>query len=447
MSDSPENPSGRWGPRGAQGPADEPGARPAPLAAPPLDLTAESGATADGPRPRRRWVRRSALGLSALVLAAAGTGWLLYAKLDGNIRTDPDTRNELEKYEAERPKSEPGGAENVLLIGSDRRSGENNGRYGEDNGTQRSDTAILLHAAADRRSATAVSIPRDLMVRIPGCKRSDGKQSEPQFIQFNWAFEFAGAACTIRTVEKMTGIRVDHHMIVDFTGFKKMVDAVDGVDVCLERSVNDDEAHLRLPAGWQTLRGEEALGYVRARKTLGDGSDTQRMERQQQFLAALVNKVHSNGVLLHPGRLYPLLDAATSSLTTDEDLASLRGLYEWVRGMRSIPTAKVQFLTVPRQEYRYDPDRDELVQPDAEQLFRQLGTDRPVTVRPTTAPSSPAPGTSAAPGRARETAGTPAPGPASGSRRNSAEGASNGPAAPSATPTFRGTTAERGICR
>ncbi|MEV5597240.1 LCP family protein [Streptomyces sp. NPDC052496] len=435
MSDSPEHPSGRPEPRGPQAPAGEKGARTPPLAAPPLNLSAESGATATGPRPGRRWVRWTALGLSGLMLAAAGAGWLLYNKLDGNIRTDHDTRNELEKYEAERPRSQPGGAENVLLIGSDRRSGENHGKYGPDSGTQRSDTTILLHAAADRRSATAVSIPRDLMAHIPGCKRSDGKQSAPQFTQFNWAFEFAGAACTIRTVEKMTGIRIDHHMIVDFAGFKKMVDAVDGVDVCLERPVKDDEAHLRLPAGWQTLRGEDALGYVRARKSLGDGSDTQRMERQQQFLAALVNKVQSNGVLLHPGRLYPLLDAATSSLTTDEDLASLRGLYEWVRGMRSIPTDKVQFLTVPRQEYRYDTDRDELVQPDAEQLFRQLGRDRPVTVRPLSASPSPAPGASAGPERARGAAAGPHKGAAAGS------------AVPSATPTFRGTTAERGICR
>ncbi|MEN2419613.1 LCP family protein [Streptomyces rimosus] len=428
MTDSPENPSGRPGP---QGPAGETGAQDAPLAAPPLDLTAESGATSTGPGPRRRWLRWAAVGLSALVLALAGLGWLVYTKLDGNIRTDSDTRNELEKYEAERPKSEPGGAENVLLIGTDRRSGENSGKYGPDNGTQRSDTTILLHASADRRSATAVSIPRDLMVQIPECKRSDGKQSAPQFNQFNWAFEFAGAACSIRTVEKMTGIRIDHHMIVDFTGFKKMVDAVDGVDVCLERPVKDDEAHLRLPAGWQTLRGEDALGYVRARKSLGDGSDTQRMERQQQFLAALVNKVQSNGVLLNPRRLYPLLDAATSSLITDEDLASLRGLYEWVRGLRSIPTEKVQFLTVPRQEYRYNADRDELAQPAAERLFRQLGKDRPVSVRPTSTPPSPAP---------------PGPGPASGPREDSANGSAGSSPSPS-EPTFQGTTAERGICR
>ncbi|NUK13658.1 LCP family protein, partial [Streptomyces lunaelactis] len=150
-------------------------------------------------------------------------------------------------------------------------------------------------------------------------------------VQFNWAFQFAGAACTIRTVEKMSRIRIDHHMIIDFVGFKKMVDAVHGVEVCLPRPVNDVAAHLVLPAGRQTLHGEAALGYVRARKSLGNGSDTQRMERQQQFLGALVKKVQSNGVLLNPTRMYPLLDAATSSLTTDEDLASLTGLYELVR--------------------------------------------------------------------------------------------------------------------
>ncbi len=108
---------------------------------------------------------------------------------------------------------------------------------------------------------------------------------------FNQAFQLGGSACTIRTVEKLTDIRVDHHVVVDFHGFKEMVDAVDGVEVCLREPVDDQAAKLRLPAGRVTLNGEQALGYVRARKTLGDGSDTERMERQQRFLGALVNKV------------------------------------------------------------------------------------------------------------------------------------------------------------
>lgn len=383
VTDRPDTPAASRGPD-----EDPPGRNPAPQGPAPTG-TAAAGTTPPtapaGPgsfeSPKRHWMRWTALGLSVVILALAGLGWLVYSKLSGNIRTDSATQNELERYEAERPPAESKDAQNILLIGSDDRGG-GNGEYGADTGTQRSDTTILLHLAADRTSATAVSIPRDLMAEIPRCRRSDGERTEPRSAVFNSAFETAGAACTIRTVENMTGIRVDHHMIVDFTGFKKMVDAVDGVEVCLPRAVHDRAAHLSLPAGRQVLRGEEALGYVRVRKSLGNGSDTQRMERQQRFLAALVKKVYSNGVLLNPGRLYPVLDAATSSLTTDKDLASLKGLYDLVRSMRDIPAEQVRFLTVPRQAYAYDVNRDELVQPDADRLFTRLRKDRPVSVRP-----------------------------------------------------------------
>ncbi|QEU97583.1 LCP family protein [Streptomyces kanamyceticus] len=333
-------------------------------------------------RRRRRWLRYGAIGVAVLVLAAGGVGWAAYQKLNGNITKDTDAAAELARYEKERPTPLVHDAQNILLIGSDTRAGRGNKKYGRDPGTQRSDTTILLHLAADRQSATAVSIPRDVMVDIPSCRRTDGSRTRAQFAQFNWAFEFGGTACTIRTIEKLTKIRVDHHMVVDFAGFKGMVDAVDGVQVCLRAPMNDTDAHVKLAAGKQTLNGEQALGYVRARKSLGNGSDTDRMDRQQEFLGALVNKVQSNDVLLNPAKLYPVLDAATSSLTTDPALASLRGLYELVRGMRNIPTERVQFLTVPRQSYSYDANRDELVEPAAEELFTRLRTDTPVQVTP-----------------------------------------------------------------
>ncbi|MFE7752002.1 LCP family protein [Streptomyces sp. NPDC057428] len=352
----------------------------------------ESGSGKDGdgtwaarPEPdgrKRHWLRWTALAASFLVLVAAGVGWWLYNKLDGNITTDTSAAAELKAYEKDRPLPVAHDAQNILLIGSDTRSGDNSAYGRDDGGSQRSDTTILLHLAADRRSATAVSIPRDLMSEIPSCHTEGGKATKAQFAQFNWAFELGGTACTIRTVENMTGIRVDHHMVVDFAGFKDMVDAVDGVEVCLKEPVDDPDAHLKLPAGRQKLEGEEALGYVRARKSIGNGSDTERMDRQQKFLGALVNKMQSNGVLLNPTRLYPVLDAATKSLTTDPGLDSLRDLYDLVRGMRNVPTEKVQFLTVPRQAYRADANRDELVQPAADRLFTQLRKDEPVAVVP-----------------------------------------------------------------
>ncbi|MEW2079640.1 LCP family protein [Streptomyces sp. NPDC013433] len=331
-------------------------------------------------RRRRRWACGTGLAVALVLLAAAGAGWAVYRKLEGNITPDEAAAAELARYEEERPAALAEGARNILLIGSDSRSGDENRRYGRDAGTERSDTVILLHLSAGRRGATAVSVPRDLMVEVPGCRRPDGSRSEPMFTMFNSAFALGGSACTIRTVEKLTDIRVDHHVVVDFAGFKDMVDAVDGVEVCLREPVDDEDAELKLPAGRVTLNGEQALGYVRARKTLGDGSDTSRMERQQRFLGALVNKVSGNDVLLNPVKLYPVLDAATSSLTTDPGLASLRSLYDLARGLREIPTEGVRFLTVPREPYAGNADRDQLAQPAAEKLFERLRRDAPVQV-------------------------------------------------------------------
>ncbi|MFC9033614.1 LCP family protein [Streptomyces arboris] len=388
------------------GPEDEPGPVTEPEPAPEDDTPQDSGDedkgedkpnAADAPgvqtwadqpkdgsasRRKRPWLRWAALGASFLVLISAGAGWWLYKKLDGNITTDTSAAAELKVYEKERPTPVVMDAQNILLIGSDSRSGDNSEYGRDDGGSQRSDTTILLHLAADRKSATAVSLPRDLMVEIPSCRTGDDKETRERFAQFNSAFELGGTACTIRTVERLTGIRIDHHMVVDFNGFKDMVDAVDGVKICLDEPIDDKDARLELPAGPQTLNGEEALGYVRARKTLGDGSDTERMERQQRFLGALVNKMQSNGVLLNPTRLYPVLDAATKSLTTDPGLDSLRDLYDLVRSMRDVPTDQVQFLTVPRQPYRENRNRDELVEPDASELFKQLREDKPVAVVP-----------------------------------------------------------------
>lgn len=364
-------------------------------------------------RRRRRWTKGSALGLAVLVMGAAGAGWAVYAKLSSNITADEAAAAELARYERERPTELVRGAQNILLIGSDTRAGDGNSRYGRDLGSERSDTTILLHLAADRRSATAVSLPRDLMVDIPGCLQADGTRSEPVFAMFNHAFQVGGSACTIRTVEKLTDIRIDHHIVVDFSGFKDMVDAVDGVRVCLKEPIDDKAAELKLPAGEVTLDGEQALGYVRARKSLGNGSDTERMERQQRFLGALADKVKSNGVLLNPVKLYPVLDAATSSLTTDPGLASLRSLYQLVRGLRHIPTGRMQFLTVPRESYVYDANRDQLVEPEAEKLFKLLRADQPVAVAKNV------------PGQAPQ---------------------ANGESAPSPAPTFSGNTAAEHTC-
>ncbi|WP_406199106.1 LCP family protein [Kitasatospora sp. NBC_01560] len=429
---------------------------------PPGDAPADPDSPPAPRRRRRRWLMITAGALAFLLVACGTLLWIAYRKLDGNIQTDSATDRLLARLEAERPSRTAGakGAENILLIGSDDRTGAN-ASYGEVGG-QRSDTTILLHVSADRRHATAVSIPRDVMVTVPACEKPDGTRSRSALLQFNAAFETGGPACSIRTVEQLSGIRVDHYVILDFTGFKAMVDAVGGVEVCVPQAIHDKDAKLDLPAGRQTLHGEQALGYVRARETLGDGSDTQRMGRQQQFLAALIRKVQSQGVLLNPTRLWPLLDAATSSVKADGGLSSLGALYDLTQDLRGIPSANVVFLTAPRRPYRFDSDRDEFVQPQTTQLFTALRDDRPVAVRPpgpggpgsgtstgagtgprptATAAAKPGPGVSPAP-TAAPTAG-PTAGPSTGAGADRAAGAS-----PSSTepPSFEGRTADVDAC-
>ncbi|WP_371518588.1 LCP family protein [Kitasatospora sp. NBC_01300] len=420
------------------------------------------------PRRRRRWLMITAGVVAFLLVATGALLWIAYRTLDGNIRTDSDTDRLLARLEAERPSRTAGakGSENILLIGSDDRSGTNS-TYGGEPGTQRSDTTILLHLAADRKHATAVSIPRDVMVTVPACEKPDGTRSKAGLMQFNWAFEMGGAACSIRAVEQLSGIRIDHYVILDFNGFKTMVNAIGGVEVCVPQAIHDKDARLDLPAGRQTLHGEQALGYVRARESLGDGSDTQRMGRQQQFLAALVRKVQSQGVLLNPARLWPVLDAATSSVKADGGLSSLGALYDLTQDLRDIPSADVVLLTAPRRPYRYDSDRDEFVQPQTTQLFTALRDDRSVAVRPPG--SAPSPGAGAGVGAGAgagvgagaspnpvATGTSPSPaatGAGTGAGSDGAAGAAGAAGAPAkaspsadASPTFEGRTADVDAC-
>ncbi|MFD0278742.1 LCP family protein [Kitasatospora sp. NPDC127111] len=422
---------------------------------PPGDAPADPDSPTAPRRRRRRWLMITA-GVLAFLLVACGTLlWIAYRKLDGNIQTDSATDRLLARLEAERPSRTAGakGAQNILLIGSDDRTGTN-ASYGAAGG-QRSDTTILLHLAADRRHATAVSIPRDVMVTVPSCEKPDGTRTRPALMQFNAAFETGGPACSIRAVEQLSGIRIDHYVILDFTGFKAMVDAVDGVEVCVPQAIHDKDAKLDLPAGRQTLHGEQALGYVRARETLGDGSDTQRMGRQQQFLAALIRKVQSQGVLLNPAKLWPLLDAATSSVKADGGLSSLGALYDLTQDLRGIPSADVVFLTAPRRPYRFDSDRDEFVQPQTTQLFTALRDDRPIAVHPPAATPAATPG--ATPGTTTSaTASGPASAAVSATTFASASSGRTPDAGPDRTagtspsptvpPSFEGRTADVDAC-
>ena len=364
---------------------------------PPDSRPGASGVGGTPPKRRRRRVLRwVALGLGVILVAGVTTAWFGYRKLNRNITTDRTTETLLGPAEA-RPTVAPVAydAENILIIGSDTRAGPN-GSYGDPDGGARSDTTILLHLSQDRTRAVAMSIPRDAMVQIPSCLLPGGKHTDATFAQFNWAYSFGGTACTIRTVENLTRVRIDHFMVIDFNGFKNMVNAIGGVQVCLAKPVADRDAQLYLPAGRQTVNGTQALGFVRVRETIGDGSDTERMGRQQQFLSSLMQKVESDGVLLNPTKLFPLLDAATSAITVDPGLNTVSKLYDLASSLKSMAADRLVLLTAPREPYVNDSNRDQFQQPQADRLFQEIRDDRPITlggtpgaVTPTTAPAEP----------------------------------------------------------
>ncbi len=148
-------------------------------------------------------------------------------------------------------------------------------------------TIMLVHLSTKRNNAAVISFPRDSLVQLPACRSREGLPGQQRHLgMINSSFNFGGIGCTWKTIETLTGIHIDHFVKVDFTGFKGMVDSIGGVDLCIPEPIRDKYVQLNLPAGWQTLLGEQALGYVRARYSLGDGSDIGRIQRQQDFVAA-----------------------------------------------------------------------------------------------------------------------------------------------------------------
>lgn len=313
------------------------------------------------------WV---AVGLAVVLVGTSLFAYGAYRKLQGNI-THEDVSAELGSHRP--PKLNQ--ALNVLLIGSDQRDGAN-AQYGHAVG-ERSDTIILLHLSPGGKKAVGISFPRDSMVQLPSCVSPTGKTIPGGLNMINASFNNGGAGCTMHTIETLTGIRVDHFVKVDFSGFKRVVDALGGVEICLPQRVDDKDSKLHLSAGRHVVRGDTALAYVRNRHGLGDGSDLDRIKRQQKFLGAVVKKATSNGTLTNPGTLYSFLDAATKSVTTDKDFTvdEMKKVAGSVQGMSA---GKVQFITVPWGAYVPDPNRIAWRQPDANNLFDAIRSDNQI---------------------------------------------------------------------
>lgn len=328
--------------------------------------------------PRAPWRQRAAtlVVVVALVAVAGGAGSIL-ATLGNLKRSTVDIIGS-------RPDNS-GDSINILLIGSDTREG-NNATYGGAVEGARGDATLLLNISGDRTRATAVSIPRDSMVNIPACRRDEANVLPPTYDMFNSAFARGGPSCTIATLEQATRIRVDHFVVVDFAGFKNMVNALGTVNICLPTAVNDRASGLHLPAGRQEVNGEQGLAYVRLRKT-GDGSDLSRIKRQQAFLAAMAQKATSAGVITNPRKLQAFLRATTESMTVDEDLTR-RKMATLALAARNIGLSDIKFVTVPNEPWVHNPSRVQW-SPAADDLWNALRHDEPLNA-PAPDPADPA---------------------------------------------------------
>ncbi|WP_149263082.1 LCP family protein [Actinomadura sp. K4S16] len=333
-------------------------------------LYADSAPTPPEPPVRGRlwrvlgWV---SIGLSVVLVAGSLTAYGFWRRLDGQIDRE-DVGGKLGDHRPPKLNN----SLNILLMGSDSRAGEN-ARYGAEAG-QRSDTTILLHISPGGESAIGVSFPRDSMVRMPPCKRRNGTTVPAQFGMINAAFSNGGPACTWKTIESLTKIHIDHYVEVDFAGFKRVVDALGGVEICVPKRIDDPKAELHLRAGRQIVHGDQALGYVRTRYVLGDGSDLDRIKRQQAFMASVVKKATDKGMLTDPGRTYDFLSASTKSIKADKGL-SLSVMQRLAGSLRGMSAGKVRFVTVPVEAYPQDRNRVQFAQAAAEPLFRSIRED------------------------------------------------------------------------
>ncbi|MFF3454880.1 LCP family protein [Streptomyces sp. NPDC002730] len=325
---------------------------------------------------------RVATSLSVLVLAAGGIGHAVVTSLDttGISRVDPfrDMKN--------RP--DPGHGMNLLVVGTDGRdkiTREEKRKYRLGGAPCRcTDTIMLVHISADRERASVVSLPRDTYTQIPEhTDATTGKHHQPHPLKLNAAYSEGGPNLTVRTVENMTKVKIDHYLEVDFTSFMKTVDTLGGVEICNARPLKDSHTGLDLGVGTHRLTGGQALQYVRSRYVDG-AADLGRMQRQQRFLAALIHQASSSGVLLNPVKFRDVASTMLNSVRADRGFGSDEML-ALGKAMRGFTPASSEFTSVPLADTR-NPVKGigSTVKWDdakSKKLFQTLREDKPLAPR------------------------------------------------------------------
>jgi LCP family protein required for cell wall assembly len=306
--------------------------------------------------------------------------------------------------------SDATGRMQILILGSDTRDGKN-AEYGtadDSKGYGKSDVMMMMDISEDNKRVSVISFPRDLLVDIPQCKDEETNQVYParSGVMINEAMAEAGIGCAVDTVNKLTGLEVDHFMMADFTAVKELSNAVGGVEVCISDAVYDPDSRLRLPAGTSAVQGEMALAFLRTRHAFADGGDLGRIKAQQGFLSSLTRKIKDDGTLSDPGKMLKIADVVTQNLTVDEGLAAVPSLLTIGNRLKDIDISKVAFVAVPTTPAVQDENRLQIAEPAGSQLFAALRQDvdltdptAPPTPSPTetSAPAAPAPTETAAP--------------------------------------------------
>jgi LCP family protein required for cell wall assembly len=264
------------------------------------------------------------------------------------------------------------GSTNILLMGSDSRAGTG-GKFGRDVLGARSDTTMVLHIAPDHSHAYVISFPRDSMVPVYNCvpdqQGHPGQSAAPgQLEPLNATFSDGGAPCLWKTLEQTTHIHIDHFVEVGFNSFKAIVNDVHGINVCLPFPIRNSQAHLYIKAGLHKVYGAQALAFVRLRENIGDGSDLQRIQRQQLFLASAMQKIKQTDLLGD----YKVIKDAASAVTTDLSLTDMLGI---ANSMKGLGTQSVRFISVPVVPYPLDANQVQWADPQATDLFSAIAHD------------------------------------------------------------------------
>jgi LCP family protein required for cell wall assembly len=278
------------------------------------------------------------------------------------------------------------GGFNILIAGSDTREGQGGvGGTTKDDGSVLNDVTMLVHVSQDQTNAVAVSIPRDMVVPIPGCPREDGKgnYSAMSAMPINNTLAYGGLPCTVLTVEALTGLKIPFAALITFQGVIQMSDAVGGVPVCVNGPLHDKYTGINLPAaGNYTLSGATALSFLRSRHGVGDGSDLGRISSQQVYLSSLVRTVKSNDTLTNPVKLYSIAEAATANMTLSSSLKNLTTMASMALVLKGIPLDHITFVQYPGTTGVggvYSGKVAPLVGP-ASALFAKIKADEPFTL-------------------------------------------------------------------